>query len=79
MKEVKLYELISENLTCVGGPMGSERTWQNFRKIFSSLEEAKKHAEKDYENSLDWIKTKEGYRTQDLGHVMYEINILKAE
>jgi len=75
-----MYELNSENLTALGGPMGSsEHTWSNFRKYYSTMELAKEAAEKDYGKKLQWIKTKTGFRTKDLGYVMYHIKELKVE
>ncbi|MFA5366335.1 MAG: hypothetical protein WC333_00230 [Dehalococcoidia bacterium] len=63
---MKFYELISENLTGLGGRMGTERTWDNFRKSFkddldgshgmipvdgSGLAKAKAFAEEDYKKN----------------------------
>ena len=49
-----VYELESENLTELGGPMGTERTLTNGRKLFQSAQSAKKYAEGDYKTVLQW-------------------------
>ena len=74
-------ELVSENLSHLGGPMGSEYTTTNFRKFFKSVDEAKKYAEKDYKknraNPIKWevgyVQDDERITSGDLGFVMYEI------
>lgn len=71
-----MYQLVSENLTNLGGPMGTEYTFDNFRSQFSTLEKAKHFAESDYGGKIDWIKTKKGVRSKDLGYVMYHIDKL---
>lgn len=73
-----IYELRSENLTGLGGPMGTERTWENYRLFFSSAKLAKSHAEKEYGKPLEWIKGKDSERTADLGHVMYHVHKVKV-
>lgn len=78
------YCLKSENLTHLGGPMGSEYTTTNFCKYFSSVSKAKDYAEKDYKKTrgqekIIWIKTKTGIRSPDLLWVMYYIDIVKEE
>ncbi len=81
--EMAIYILSSENLTQLGGPMGTERTSINWTKYCKTVEQAKKIAEKDYNKSrgpIEWIKEgKDGWRTQDLGYVMYHIKKIKVE
>ena len=43
-----IYELESENLSNLGGPMGSGRTYSNWIKYFKKKEDAQKVAEADY-------------------------------
>ncbi len=43
-----MFELRSENLTQLGGRMGTERTFDNWRKFFNTIDEAKTYAEKDF-------------------------------
>lgn len=74
-----MFELESENLTGLGGMMGTEHTWTNFRKFYSSAELAKEAAEKDLGEKIEWFKTKNGFRSGDLGHVMYHIKEVKVE
>lgn len=68
-----IYEVRSENLTGLGGPMGTERTWDNWRKFFDDIDLAKKFSEKDYKNKIKWKKYRGGLASEDLGHVMYYI------
>jgi hypothetical protein len=82
-----MYELASENLTHLGGPMGSDYTYDNWRKFFTTIELAKKYAEKDYKKNkgievIEWIDNeneKDCIQTQDLGFVMYYIRTVKCE
>ena len=76
-----IYTLISENLTGLGGPMGTERTWENWRKNFIDPDVAKMVAQKDYESQsksapIKWKKTKKGWTSGDLSFVMYSIEKL---
>ncbi len=74
-----IYTLTSENLTNLGGPMGTEYTYPNWVKVFKTVAAAKKYAAADYRrNTLhkmkwEWIKEGTGFRTPDLGFVMYHI------
>ncbi len=82
-----MYSLRSENLTHLGGAMGSEYTFDNYTKYFNERENASKYANKEYnkgrkkKKELGWIKTKgkEQYRTEDLGYVMYHIELVVVE
>ncbi len=90
---MEFFELISENLTGLGGPMGTERTSTNYTKKFkddlesgsmkpvigSAVRKAKAFAEKEYGKKIEWIKTEKGYRSPDLGYVMYHINEITFE
>lgn len=78
---MKYFEVRSENLTNLGGPMGSEYTFDNWSMSVSSVEKAKTIVEKDYkkecggtpEQIIKWIKKGKNYQTQDLRFVMYYI------
>jgi len=81
-----IYELESENLTKLGGPMGTERTSTNWRKFFNSIDNAKKFAQKDYnknskreDTKLKWTEEEDHIRTDDMGFVMYYIRVVKTE
>lgn len=77
-----MFVLQSENLTQLGGRMGTEYITTNFRKYFKSLKAAKAYAEKDYGKKLIWWfkhKKKKEWETDDLGHVMYNINKIETE
>jgi hypothetical protein len=82
-----MFELESENLTGLGGPMGSERAETNWRKFFKTVRAAKDAAEKDYGREIEWDKRKGPTRnlkpidltcSGDLGHVMYHIKRVRA-
>lgn len=76
---MNIYMLERENLSCVGGPMGTEHTWADWTKPFSSLALAKAFAEKDYKKhdgreEFEWHSTGRGrWCSGDLLSVMYNI------
>jgi len=78
-----IYELESENLSNLGGPMGSGRTYSNWIKYFKKKEDAQKVAEADYtkqggKEKIVWTSDRRGgCVTQDLRYVMY--NVMKVE
>jgi hypothetical protein len=85
-----MYKLTSENLTGLGGPMGTERTWNNWEKYFNDIVIAKDFALRDYrketkdsEATIDWRDTTLGRTTDvritsgDLRFVMYTIEEVK--
>lgn len=74
-----MFEVISENLTGLGGPMGSERTWTNWRKFTESKKKAKSICEEDYGEKIEWIKEGRKLRSDDLSYVMYHIKPVKVE
>jgi hypothetical protein len=75
---MKIYQLTSENLQGLGGPMGTERTTVNWVKPFESLESAQKYAENDYEgkDKIKWTKDQKEAQwcSGDLRWVMYHIH-----
>jgi hypothetical protein len=81
----KTYVLKSENLTHLGGPMGTEYTYDNWMKYFSDPDKAKAYAEKDYQKetsskkTLRWLKEGKGFRTEDLLFVMYHVHPVEIE
>jgi hypothetical protein len=85
MKPTGIFKLISENLTNLGGPMGTEHTFANWVKYFDSVDNAKEYAMKDYTNggilrwTFEWVMDLNGWRSPDLGFVMYHINEVKVE
>lgn len=79
-----MYSLMSENLSGLGGPMGSEHTTTNWVKYFFTKGNAKVYAERDYKENggtedIKWVRTNNGIRTQDLGFVMYHIDEIVVE
>lgn len=76
---MNIYQLKSENLSGLGGPMGTEHTTINWVKPFDSLESAKAYAENDYSGNeiVSWKKSGKGWSSQDLSYVMYYIEEVK--
>lgn len=73
-----IFELRSENLTSLGGPMGSEDVHDNWSRLYSSMDKAMKAAERDYkkeggEEKIIWKGGKSNKSSQDLRWVMYHI------
>lgn len=76
-----VYETIAEDLTHLGGPMGSEYTTRNSLGLFNSLNKAKNRANYHYNNETGHIRTeilkwREYYdhsATQDLGFIQYHV------
>jgi hypothetical protein len=82
--KVTVFQLESENLSHLGGQMGTEYTTTNWSKPFSSLATAKEYAAKDYRRQtgaknaklrpLVWVREHSRYvRTEDMGFVMYHV------
>jgi hypothetical protein len=76
-----MYELVSENLSNLGGRMGTEYTTINYRKFFTTIDGAKKAAEKEYKKKIVWKADKSGeyWRSPDLAYVMYHIRTVRVE
>lgn len=80
-----MWVLINEDLTHLGGPMGTEYTTTRWRKCYNDIDAAKAAAQEDYEPNhfgpLRWIKDGDqgAIRTNDLGYVMYYIKPVKTE
>lgn len=90
----KIYALRSENLSGLGGMMGTESTFTNWRRYFSSLEKAKRCAEEDVdfklykgtgagrETTINWAEVPGDefcLRSRDFGWVMYHITEITVE
>lgn len=85
MKPITIFSLESENMTGLGGPMGTEHTWANWTKLFRNIEDAKKYALKDYRKEtknkgagLEWVRMKSILTTGDLRFVCYNIRKLRV-
>lgn len=73
-----VYDLVSVNLTGLGGRMGTERTWTNWRKLFKTKKSAKEYAQTDSKVPLKWYKKEDNkVVSQDLGHTQYAILLRK--
>ncbi len=71
----KFFELVCQDLTSLGGRMGTEMTSDIFRRAFGTLKNAQKFAEKDHEkrddhNEIRWKKDgrDQWYSGDLLGH-----------
>jgi len=83
-----VYELVIEDLTGLGGPMGTEVVRTIGRELFTSVGAAKEYAEKHYAGQLKnayshvpreihW-KTRKNYWTSgDMYFIMYNIRAVK--
>lgn len=92
---MKVYCLTSENLTNLGGRMGTEYTFPNFKRYFYKKSKAKEAAQEDYNHqmaprfkgnmgspeTLRWLKDEipGDCRSKDLGFVMYHITQINIE
>jgi hypothetical protein len=77
-----IFELVSENLSNLGGQSGTEYTYANWHKYFTSIKKAKDFAQSDYKGKkrIGWKKSDtNSYCSGDLLYVMYHINPLKIE
>lgn len=79
-----MYQLIAEDLSHLGGPMGSEYTTEMFRRFFTTLDKAKEAANRHYNRDMKrgpikWEKDGRGVTSGDLSWVMYTIKLVKAE
>lgn len=68
-----IYEASAEDLTHLGSSMGTEYTTTESLGVFSTAKKAQGACEKHYGKPLKWKREKHGWRTDDLGHVMYDI------
>lgn len=83
-KSKMVYELIYEDLTHLGGPMGSEYTIRTSMGLFSDPNAAKGAGHNDYmlrtsgkkdrHRDFTWLEKGPGeWRTPDMGFVMYHV------
>ena len=78
------YELVCEDYTHLGGPMGSEYTTTIFRKAFSTVGKAKKYAENDHQKrrhdvEIKWKNDNRIIYSGDLLSHAYSISKQKIE
>jgi hypothetical protein len=80
LKDINMFKLISEDLTNLGGRMGSEFTKTNYIKYFKSLVKAKKYAEEEYNEQIKWVPyTRNSITSGDLRYVIYTIKRVETE
>lgn len=82
----RIYKLTRINLTGLGGPMGTERTWHDWEKYYTDISKAKSVAAKDHEETdnrekIRWTKDRDGkrFQTNDLLSHQYEIKEIEIE
>lgn len=73
-----VYQLTSENLSNVGSFMGSVSSI-NYQKLFTNPTKAKSFADNEYGKPLIWLQCSAGWRTKDLGHVMYYVKPVNVD
>lgn len=74
-----MYQLTSEDLSNLGGPMGSESTTYSDMGHYNELKNAKAAAEKEYGKPIKWIRNGTGFRSPDLRYVMYRIKKVEVK
>ena len=79
-----MYVLIAEDLTHLGGPMGSEYTTKSIVGHYSTIKLAKAKALKIYQGNrrqetISWEKRGTGFCSGDLAFVMYHIEKVKID
>jgi len=80
-KHGKIYEAIAEDLTNLGGPMGTEEVYEKWRRLFYQPSAAKEYCEQDYKkyhrSSFKWKKDGQGWSSGDLLFIMYSVRPVK--
>lgn len=79
---MEIYEAEAEDLTHLGGPMGTEYTTGYYLGLFGSEALAKGAAQKHWtgnkqKGTLKWLKEGKSWRTEDLGWIMYHVKVRK--
>jgi len=75
---MEIFELTSENLSGLGGPMGSERTTINYVMPFADKQAAIEYAENEYGEMISWERKSDYLCSGDLSYVMYTIRKKKV-
>lgn len=80
-----VVELVAEDYTSLGGPMGSEETPVIFRKTFTSITKAKEAAAGDYRKrekskaaKIEWQTDGKDLTSGDLRYICYTISKVKV-
>jgi cytochrome oxidase Cu insertion factor (SCO1/SenC/PrrC family) len=80
---MELYQLIYEDLTHLGGPMGSEYTTKSNFGFFTSVRKAQSKAENYHSQhsaeKIAWRKDGDFWRSQDLGYAMFYVIEVRVE
>lgn len=77
-----MYRVYAEDLSLLGGPMGSEPPAlpKLFDTFYKSLAHAKEHAENHFGKAIGWnTKPSGSMNSGDLGWVMYHIEPVQTE
>jgi hypothetical protein len=75
----QIFQLTNEDLSDVGGPMGRNSSKTRYRKYFTSVVKAQKHAEKEYGQKIKWVRHTTYVTSGDLLHTMYDIKPIHIE
>ena len=78
LEKVIIYVLQLEDLSHLGGPMGTEYTTSKY-EYFHDIEKAKQFAEKHYGKKIIWKKDGRSITSGDLLWTMYKISKLKIK
>jgi hypothetical protein len=83
-KMIRIWKLKGEDLTGLGGSMGTDKTEIIFEEYFESLTDAQNFAEKHYnkgkkeKDKIKWVREEKGFTSGDLRWIMYDIAPLKV-
>ena len=79
MPKIAGWTLEAEDLSHLGGPMGTEYTTTMFVRNFGTLEEAKTYAIRHYKGPIKWLRERSAWTSGDLLWVEYTITPLRFE
>lgn len=76
---MKVYELTKEDWSGVGGPMGTQDTYVDWRRLFATRKAARKYAQEDNHWPINWNKSGDGeWFSGDLRTHAYYIRKVKV-
>lgn len=81
--KIRIWKLVGEDLTRLGGPMGTDRTETVVEEYFECLTDAQSFANAHYnrrkkeKSTIKWERQNGGFTSGDLNWIMYDITPLK--
>ena len=75
----ELYLLEKQDISSVGGPMGTEKVRVIWTKYFNDWMLTKEAAERDHGDAITWSKTGNSWSSGDLRSHMYYIRCIQVE